>query len=99
MSLDQGKAFDTVDRSFLSNVLQKFGFGPVFRRWILVLYQDAIMRILVNGFLTDKIPLEHGVWQGDPLSPLLFILCAEVFATNIRVENKNQGFLLPGAQG
>jgi len=99
VSLDQEKALDTVDRSFLCNVLQKFGFGPVFQRWISVLYQDTIMKILVNGVLTDKIPLEHGVQQGDPLSPLLYILCAEVFATNIRAENKIQGFLLPGAQG
>ena len=99
VSLDQEKAFDRVNRDFLSNVLQRFGFGPVFQRWISVLYQDAVMRILVNGFLTEKIPLERGVRQGDPLSPLLYILCSEVLACNIRTEKKIHGFLLPGARG
>ena len=99
VSLDQEKAFDRVDRSFLSNVLRRFGFGSVFERWISVLYHDAAMRILVNGFLTDQIPLERGVRQGDPLSPLLCILCAEVLACNIQSETTIRGFLLPGAQG
>jgi len=61
LSLDQKKAFDHVDRTFLSNVLTRFGFGPSFCRWISTLYCHANMRILVNGFLTEQIPLERGV--------------------------------------
>lgn len=57
------------------------------------------MKVLVNGFLTDEIPLERGVRQGDPLSPLLYVLCAEVLACNIRREPAIRGFLLPGAKG
>ena len=61
LSLDQEKAFDRVDRTFLSNVLTRFGFGPSFCRWISTLYCHANMQVLVNGSLTEQIPLERGV--------------------------------------
>ena len=99
LSLDQEKAFDRVDRSFLMNTLQRFGFGPFFRRWISSLYSQASMRVIVNGFLTDSIPINRGVRQGDSLSPLLYILCAETLAANIRHDQTIQAFLLPGAGG
>lgn len=40
----------------------------------------AHMRIILNGWLTDKIPLAHDVRQGDSLSPLLYVFCVEVLA-------------------
>ena len=65
---------------FLLRLLRHFGFGPDFCRWISLLYNGAFMRVLVNGFLSDKIVLRRGVRQGDPLSPMLYILCVEVLA-------------------
>ena len=78
------------------NVLQRFGFGPDFRQWIDTLYSNASMKVIVNGYLTESIPLERGVRQGDSLSPLLYILCAEVLANSIHRDPGIRGFLLPG---
>ena len=71
MSLDQEKAFDRVNRSFLLNLLLAVGFGPHFSRWIAILYNGVYMRIILNNWLTKRISLERGVRQADPLSPLL----------------------------
>jgi len=57
LSLDQEKAFNRVNRSFLLYLLQHLGFGPNFCRWISTLYHGAFMQIILNDFLTDKIPL------------------------------------------
>ena len=99
VNLDQEKAFDRVDRSFLLDVLRSYGFGPDFCHWISTFYDGAFMKILLNAWLADKIPLERGVRQGDPLSPLLYVLCVEVLANLIRRSPEISGFQLPGAKG
>ena len=99
VSLDQQKAFDRVDRSFLLDVLRRYRFGPGFCRWISTFYHGAFKKILLNDWLTDKIPQESGARQGDPLSPLLYVLCVEVLAYLIRRSPEISGFHLPGAKG
>ena len=74
--------FDRVDGTYLLNALEKFGFGSNFLKWISTLYNGAQTKILVNGWLTPSVMLERGVRQGDPLSPLLYVLTAEVLAIN-----------------
>ena len=99
VSLDQEKAFDRVNRAFLMELLERFGFGPGFCRWISTFYFGANMRIILNGWLSKPIMLERGVRQGDSLSPLLYILCVEALACQIRLCKDIRGFLLPGAKG
>ena len=97
--LDQEKAFDCVNRSFLLHLLQVYGFGPEFCRWISTFYNGAITQIILNGWLSQRISLARGVRQGEPLSPLLYVLCIEVLASLIRRCPGVEGFLLPGARG
>ena len=99
ISLDQEKAFDRVNRTFLQNLFEKYSFGSDFRKWIRTLYKDANMRVIVNEFLTDRVELRRGVRQGDSLSPLLYVLCVETLACQIRNNPDIEGFLLPGAKG
>lgn len=99
VSLDQEKAFDRVNRTFLLQLLEVYGFFPDFCRWVSTLYYDAFMQIIINDQLSPKICLKRGVRQGDPLSPLLYVLCLEVLASLIHVSPEIEGFLLPGANG
>jgi len=99
VSLDQEKAFDCVNRSFLQNLLTRFGFGPSFCNWVNTFCKDANMRVIVNEWLTEPILLSRGVRQGESLSPMLYILCVETLACKIRLCSEIEGFLLLGAKG
>ena len=41
--MDIEKAFDSLDRDFLSFVLRKFGFGKNFITWIEILLKDQLL--------------------------------------------------------
>jgi exonuclease III len=95
ISLDQEKAFDRVDWSFMLRVLETMNFGPSFCNWVRLLYANVFSQILVNGFKSDLFPVFRGVRQGCPLSPLLYVLVAETIASAIRKDASIDGFLLP----
>jgi hypothetical protein len=74
LKLDIKKAFDFVHWDYLIDLLQWFGFPPKFRNWLVALLQSASSRVLLNGVPGSPIHHGHGLRQGDPLSPLLFVL-------------------------
>ena len=82
--LDQEKAFDRVEFTWLFKTLEAFGFGKKIIKWIKILYKDANSAILTNGRISRFFPVKRGVRQGDSLSALLFIIQAEPLAETVR---------------
>ena len=91
VTIDFEKAVDSLDHRFLLKVLRTFNFGPSFIQWIRTFYSNVSSCVINNGFVTSYFDVDHGVRQGDPLSPLLYILSLEVLACSIRQNDKIQG--------
>lgn len=98
VSLDQQKAFDRVNHSFLMRVLSRFGFGVHFMTWIKILYNNINSRVNVNGNISKEIQQTRGLRQGCPLSALLYVLYAEPLACSIRNNPNIKGVPLPGGE-
>ena len=72
--LDTAKAFDSIDHAWVEGVLAKAAFPTWFRNFV----KGSLSGVKVAPFFgedpTDWIPIERGVKQGCPLSPLLFLV-------------------------
>jgi hypothetical protein len=74
LKLDIAKAFDSVRWEYLIELMQALGFGQSWRDLLAILWQTTSSRIILNGAVGHPIQHGHGLWQGDPLSPMIFIL-------------------------
>jgi hypothetical protein len=78
LKLDIKKAFDSMSWAFLLEILRHLGFGQIWCNLILNLLMTSSTQVLVNGVPGQPICHKRGLRQGNPLSPLLFILVMDV---------------------
>ena len=64
ISLDQEKAFDRVEHSFLWKVMERFGFSAGLIAKIKVLYRDTESVLKFNGGLCAPFRVHRGVQAG-----------------------------------
>ena len=83
-ALDIRKAFDSLSWDFLNHAYECFGFPEKFRAIIQMLYKERNIYISNRGELSTKLRAGRGCPQGDPLSPINFIVAIELFAARIR---------------
>ena len=92
--IDFQKAFDSLEWNFLLRCLESFNFGASLIRWLFTFYKNIQSCVINNGIISDFFTLGRGVRQGDPLSPHLFVIAAEILAISIRQNSMIKGITI-----
>jgi hypothetical protein len=78
LKLDFTKAFDIVEHTSIIQMMEHLGFSNNWLSWTQKILGTASTEILLNGVPGKNIHYKRGVRQGYPLSPLLFVLVADL---------------------
>jgi hypothetical protein len=78
--IDFEKANDKVKWSFLQQTLRMKGFSPKWCRWIQNMVTGGSVGIKVNDDIGPYFQTKRGLRQGDPMSPILFKIVADMLA-------------------
>jgi hypothetical protein len=75
--IDFKKAYDSIKREVLYNILLEFGVPKKLVRLIKMCLNETYSKIRIGKLLSDKFPIQNGLKQGDAPSPFLFNFALE----------------------
>lgn len=95
--MDFDKAFDRVDWTFISKMLQCLGFGPNCVAMVHTLFSNTSAFVSMNSTMTNHIPPYCSIRQGCPLAPHLYVLVVDALGYSLesaRIQERIQGISL-----
>ena len=84
LKIDISKAYDRLEWGFIRNMMMRFGFHEVWIDRIMTFISTVSYGFLYNGMEMGRVIPTRGVRQGDPISPYIYIMCAEGLSAMLR---------------
>lgn len=88
LKLDIAKAYDRFEWCVFRRMMETLGFHARWIELVMSCVTTVRYKVRVNGQLMEAITPTRGIRQGDPLSPYLFIICAEGLSLMLQREEK-----------
>ncbi|XP_019246420.1 PREDICTED: uncharacterized protein LOC109226071 [Nicotiana attenuata] len=92
IKIDLKKAYDTVEWGFVEEMLYALNFPTKFIKWTKECMTTTQYSIAINGEVHGCIEGKRDLRQGDPISPLLFVICMEYFTRIMQWVATHEGF-------
>ena len=92
---DLADAFGSVPHSLIFNSLERAHIPEIIQNYLKCQYQNTQSVVSTKSFKSEPFSFKRGVLQGDPLSPIIFLLAFNPVIKSLQAE-KNLGFQLDG---
>lgn len=96
VKLDISKAYDKMEWPFLEAMMSLLGFDEGWISKVMTCVMSVSYVVLVNDQPNQKIIPSKGLHQGDPISPYLYLFCAEGLSTLLH--NVERTFKIKGVK-
>ena len=92
--VDFTKAFDSIHRGKMEQILLAYGLPKETVAAITILYRNTKVKVHSPDGDTEYFDIVAGVLQGDTLAPYLFIICLDYVLRTLIDKNRENGFEL-----
>ena len=87
--LDLKNAFGSISHKMVQYALRRYGVPQTWCHLVFALYNPLCARVSTTEWSTRYFPYQKGVFQGDPLSPVIFNMAFSPIIAQIRTLNQH----------